>query len=144
MNENLPSDAQLATSETLHGMTLGSYVYFLCINKECVYIGQTTRLQSRIAGHRRNPRMTFDSVFFIHVDPECRISTEHEWIASIKPRLNVRTTRRNDIARNGRRRFHLHMTEEQACGLKSIEQATGLSVAELVRRAIDDYLKKRK
>ena len=40
------------------------------------------------------------------------------------------------------RRVNLHLTEQQIHRLQALSQATGLSVAEHVRRALDDYLSK--
>ena len=37
-------------------------------------------------------------------------------------------------------RKNMHLTQQQVNMLKSLSQRTGLSVAEIVRRAIDDYL----
>lgn len=40
------------------------------------------------------------------------------------------------------KRVNLHLTEQQMHRLHALSQATGLSVAEHVRRALDDYLSK--
>jgi len=40
-----------------------------------------------------------------------------------------------------RRRMH-HLTEKQIESLEKLSKETGLSVAELIRRAIDDYLRR--
>jgi len=42
-----------------------------------------------------------------------------------------------------KRKLH-HLTEKQIEGLKKLSKETGLSVAELIRRAIDDYLDKKR
>lgn len=39
-------------------------------------------------------------------------------------------------------RTNLHLTEKQIVDLRKLADLTGLSVAELARRAIDDYLKR--
>ena len=41
-----------------------------------------------------------------------------------------------------KRRFQVFLEEQQLTALRSIEQRTGASVAELIRRAIDAYLLK--
>ncbi len=38
------------------------------------------------------------------------------------------------------RRTHLHLTEPQLARLRDLADSTGLNVAELVRRALDDFL----
>lgn len=38
------------------------------------------------------------------------------------------------------KRVNIHLTKNQLCLLKALSEKTGLSVAELVRRAIDTYL----
>jgi len=41
-------------------------------------------------------------------------------------------------------RTNIYLPEQLKSALKSLSDKTGLSVAELVRRAIDEYLKKQK
>jgi len=41
-----------------------------------------------------------------------------------------------------KRKLH-HLTEQQIKRLKKLSKETGLSVAELIRRAIDEYLDKK-
>jgi predicted DNA-binding protein len=40
------------------------------------------------------------------------------------------------------KRVNYHLTETQIKQLKAISKKTGLTVAELIRRAIDEFLKK--
>lgn len=40
------------------------------------------------------------------------------------------------------KRVNFHLTEEQMKRLKALSEKTGLSVAELIRRMVDDGLKK--
>ena len=40
-------------------------------------------------------------------------------------------------------RVNFHLTASQIKALKGISKKTGLKVAELIRRAIDDFLRKR-
>ena len=42
------------------------------------------------------------------------------------------------------KRVNYHLTEEEISRLQSLSEETGLSVAEIIRRAIDEYLDKRK
>jgi len=41
------------------------------------------------------------------------------------------------------KRVNYHLTLKQIKSLKKLSKETGLSVAELIRRAIDDYLEKK-
>jgi len=41
------------------------------------------------------------------------------------------------------KRTNIHLSEKQIERLKALSKETGLTVAELVRRAIDEYLDKR-
>lgn len=42
------------------------------------------------------------------------------------------------------KRINYHLTELQIEQLKELSRKTGLSVAELIRRAVDEYMKKQK
>ena len=42
------------------------------------------------------------------------------------------------------KRVNYHLTEEQIGRLQSLSGKTGLTVAEIIRRAVDDYLDRRK
>lgn len=42
------------------------------------------------------------------------------------------------------KRVNYHLTEKQIERLEELSERTGLSVAELIRRAIDEYMKKQK
>lgn len=42
------------------------------------------------------------------------------------------------------KRISYHLTDAQIKRLKELSEQTGLSVAELIRRAIDEYVKKQK
>lgn len=44
----------------------------------------------------------------------------------------------------GMKRTNIYLTEPSVGKLKALAEKTGLSVAELIRRAIDDFLKKQK
>jgi len=41
------------------------------------------------------------------------------------------------------KRVNYHLTQKQIESLKKLSKETGLSVAELIRRAIDEYLEKK-
>jgi len=40
------------------------------------------------------------------------------------------------------KRTNIHLTEQQLQRLRKVAKKTGLTVAELVRRAVDEYLKR--
>ena len=44
----------------------------------------------------------------------------------------------------GMKRANIYLTEPSVAQLQAISEKTGLSVAELIRRAIDDFLEKQK
>jgi len=44
----------------------------------------------------------------------------------------------------GMKKTNLYLTEPSIAKLQELAKQTGLSVAELIRRAIDDFLKKQK
>lgn len=44
----------------------------------------------------------------------------------------------------GMKRINLFLTDQQIATLKDLSQKTGLSYAELIRRAIDNYLRRHK
>ena len=44
----------------------------------------------------------------------------------------------------GMKRTNIYLTEPSVAQLQALSAKTGLSVAELIRRAIDDFLKKQK
>lgn len=44
----------------------------------------------------------------------------------------------------GMKRTNIYLTEPSVAKLQAMAEKTGLSVAELIRRAIDDFLKKQK
>lgn len=63
-------------------------IYFLCKNKQIVYIGKSINIISRISTHSQVMEGEFDSVFYIEV-PECYIhEIEQELIHSFDPKLN--------------------------------------------------------
>ena len=41
-------------------------------------------------------------------------------------------------------RVNYHLTKGQVAALKALSRSTGLTVAELIRRAVDQYVKSRK
>ena len=62
------------------------YVYFLVRDDQVVYVGQTTKLRSRIKTHRK--MKGFDQVFYIHVNKADLNAVETKWIRHFDPPLN--------------------------------------------------------
>ncbi len=62
-------------------------IYFIICNGYCVYVGQSTNIQSRIATHKRH--LIFDKVVVqVLKDDEDMNLTEGYWIHKIMPSLN--------------------------------------------------------
>ena len=73
---------------------MGTYIYFLMYEGECVYIGQTRHLSSRIAAHRDGSRTTmkkgFSRVFYVEAPRfmEDRVKAERTFIDLLQPHYN--------------------------------------------------------
>lgn len=64
-------------------------IYFLIMNREIIYIGQTTSLALRISNHKCYYGDSFNKVRFIEC-PEKHLSKyEQRWIKKFKPRFNM-------------------------------------------------------
>jgi excinuclease UvrABC nuclease subunit len=74
-----------------------SGIYFLCVQNEVVYVGQSTTVVSRIAGHlamgkQHRDYKEFDPtrIFFVPCQPDKLNETEMYWIQTLMPRYNKR------------------------------------------------------
>ena len=63
-------------------------VYFLFQGDECVYVGQTVNLQSRLVAHISNG-IQFDSYSHIECEHDQLAATELKYIGAIMPKLNT-------------------------------------------------------
>ena len=63
-------------------------VYFLCLNDEVVYVGQTVTLAGRISTHMCESVKDFDRVFFLPVDPADLDTVEIALIRALRPKEN--------------------------------------------------------
>jgi len=84
---------QLSAIQNLFALPIDYYfsssgVYFLCLNNEIVYIGQSVNVSSRIAQHFEAKE--FDSVFYIPVPPCDLDRFETALIKYYQPILNKR------------------------------------------------------
>lgn len=62
-------------------------VYFLCLDDEVVYVGQSVQLVSRVQSHRGDGKK-FDRVVYLPT-PEARLDdVEKAFIVALRPRLN--------------------------------------------------------
>jgi len=63
-------------------------IYFLCLNGDVVYVGQTTDLARRIVSHSDNQDMLFDRVFYLLMSKKHLLKIEAKFISALKPRFN--------------------------------------------------------
>lgn len=70
------------------GTALGSGVYFLCQENEVVYVGQSTKLGSRICAHFVERSKHFDTVWFMPVPTDQLIEMEKKFIDLLHPKYN--------------------------------------------------------
>lgn len=61
-------------------------IYFLLLNKEVVYVGQSVNVYARIAQHSYDKK--FDSIFIHECEKENLTDLENLYIYSLKPKLN--------------------------------------------------------
>ena len=67
-----------------------SGIYFLCLDNEVVYVGQSKSILSRIATHLSEGEKEFDQnrIYFLAMPPEMLGKIEKEFIFSLKPKYN--------------------------------------------------------
>lgn len=74
-------------------------IYFLCVEDEVVYVGQSVNVPARIMTHiqesRRSAGKTFDPlrIFYLPVPESELLSVESEFICRLKPKYNGETKR---------------------------------------------------
>lgn len=73
--------AQLPTPKIICG------VYFLMLGDECVYVGQSVSICSRVVEHIT--KYPFDSVYFIEVPPGHLDRVERQYIRKLRPKHNL-------------------------------------------------------
>jgi hypothetical protein len=67
-------------------------VYFLFLNEEIVYIGQSTNVYTRIQAHVNQGEKVFNKVFVQIVPEEINLlAVEKHWILKYRPRYNYET-----------------------------------------------------
>ena len=66
----------------------GGVIYFLLIELEVVYVGQTTSLGARIATHLKEKAGEFDRVLYMFVPIENLVQVETQFIRALAPPLN--------------------------------------------------------
>jgi len=64
-------------------------VYFLVMNDEVVYVGQSRDVAYRIRQHQERKKDEFDRVFVVTCDPDMLACVEEAYISELKPKLNV-------------------------------------------------------
>jgi hypothetical protein len=104
----LPSDVILVEGEAPAD---GSHVYFLCQSGECVYVGQSTRLRSRLRQHLKSGK-EWDNAYYLPVHNENRLRSEAEWIVRLSPKYNGDAGRPTKEAADIRsRKIEIRLTE---------------------------------
>lgn len=71
-------------------MNTNSGIYFLCMNNEIVYIGQSVNVTSRVAQHLGEKQKYFNNSFFINCPIDKLDEMEFALIARYKPKYNRR------------------------------------------------------
>lgn len=84
---DLPPDAKRASLIELFSGSKESFVYFLCLGDECVYVGQSVSLLPRMQSHAKVGK-AFDSVYLLLVSRENLNEVERHWIRFLRPTLN--------------------------------------------------------
>lgn len=69
----------------------GPVVYFLMLGDECVYVGSTCQLATRIGTHlaTKRPAFAFNHVRYINVEKSQLNAVEKHWIRALRPRFNI-------------------------------------------------------
>jgi hypothetical protein len=67
----------------------GSGIYFLYRGDECVYVGRSINVSSRVAYHINN-MVEFDKVYFIPKPVKELSSEEKYWIEKLQPKNNIK------------------------------------------------------
>ncbi len=84
----VPSEAKPISSTEVNSLAPGSYVYFLSLGGECVYVGSTRNLKNRLPMHR-SYNGPFDSVHYLPVPVGDRLYLERRWKLDLRPRYNT-------------------------------------------------------
>jgi len=66
-----------------------SAVYFLILDNEVVYVGQTVSLVSRLGKHSEEKTGKWDSFLYIPCPEELLTKVEKWWISKLRPQLNT-------------------------------------------------------
>lgn len=70
----------------------GCVVYFLMDGEECIYVGSSMRLLSRLGAHLwrklNQSEFHFDHIRYVHVSRKKMAKTERYWIKTLRPRFN--------------------------------------------------------
>jgi len=95
----IPPDSisSIANLRQLNVSDFRSGIYFLCKGKDVVYVGKSTCVSQRVAGHHMKKEKDFDinAVSFFPVPPCLLDETEREFIRLLKPRCNTTHNREN-------------------------------------------------
>lgn len=108
----------------------GPVVYFLMLGDECVYVGSTCSLSTRIGTHqattRKHPELGFDAVRYIHVERSKLLETERYWQKKLKPRNRMAVKSGLAVCLPGKYRDLL----------RKVQSLTGDSMSKIVQKAL--------
>jgi hypothetical protein len=81
--------AALGAIQGLRELPTGLFcgIYFLTLNNEVVYVGQSIDIPSRVTNHRISKK-TFDRVFFLRVPADHLLEVEKNFIKTLNPKYN--------------------------------------------------------
>ncbi len=114
-------------------------VYFLVGGGEVVYIGQSSRLPQRITDHRRNG-VSFEQVFVVECQPDDLTSIEYRYIGQIRPPLNRQLAPVVPADTPWMKRYNVYIGDVIIERLRQRAKRDGVTVAEIIRRAIVEFL----
>ena len=86
--KELQSNANVVYSLPLAYLNSPSGIYFLYLDDELIYIGQSINIGNRIVGHHKSKNKVFNKVFFIRVDEPSLDEVEIDLIRHFKPKCN--------------------------------------------------------
>jgi predicted GIY-YIG superfamily endonuclease len=84
----VPPEAKPIRLSDVKTLPPGSYLYFLSLRNECVYVGSTRNLKNRLPIHQ-SYNGPFDSVHYLSVPVGDRLYLERQWKLRLRPRYNA-------------------------------------------------------
>ncbi len=110
--------------------TFNCGIYFLILDGELVYIGQSVDLRKRLANHEHH----YDVVFLLSIEMDRLNDVESEWIRRLAPRLNYQHNQPPT------KMFNVRLPEEIIQQLEKVAKDEGTTMAAIFTQAVDAYL----